>query len=123
MLIRLAQYAPVALVEGKWIANKGILEKAHISKLGLSALVDALKVTVTTKLNEGAVKQQVERNEEMIRSALRAIAAIAKIPNVESATKFDEFLKLTVLVPPLAEKHPNRNFFSLFFSKLFLLLL
>jgi len=87
MLIRLAQYAPVALVEG------------------LSALVEALRATVTTKVNEGAVKQQIERNEEMIRSALRAIAAIAKVPNVESVTKFDEFLKQTVSVPPLAEKY------------------
>lgn len=47
----------------------------------------------------------MERNEEMIRSALRSIAAAAKIPNVESATKFDEFLKQTVLVSPLAEKY------------------
>jgi len=57
-------------------------------------------------VSEGAVKQQVERNEEMIRSALRSIAAIAKIPNVDSVTKFDEFLKQTILVPgPLAEKY------------------
>lgn len=87
MLIRLAQYAPVALVEG------------------LPLLVDSLRITVQTKVSEGAVKQQVERNEEMIRSALRSIAAAAKLPNVESATKFDEFLKQIVLVSPLAEKY------------------
>jgi len=87
MLIRLAQYAPVALAEG------------------LAGLVDALRTTVTTKVSEGAVKQQVERNEEMIRSALRAVAAAAKIPNVEAVTKFDEFVKQTVSVPPLADKY------------------
>jgi cullin-associated NEDD8-dissociated protein 1 len=87
MLIRLAQYAPVALVEG------------------LPQLIESLRTTVTTKVPEGAVKQQVERNEEMIRSALRAVAAAARIPNVEGVTKFDEFLKQTVLVAPLAEKY------------------
>lgn len=87
MVIRLAQYAPVALVEG------------------LSNLVDALRTTVQTKVNEGAVKQQVERNEEMIRSALRAIAAAAKIPNIESATKFEEFLRTTIVEGPLAAKY------------------
>lgn len=69
MLIRLAQTAPTILAEG------------------LAQLVEALRATVTTKVSEGAVKQQVERNEEMIRSALRAVAAIGKIPNIDAVTK------------------------------------
>jgi cullin-associated NEDD8-dissociated protein 1 len=72
----------------------------------LSNLVDALRTTVQSKVNEGAVKQQVERNEEMIRSALRSIAAAAKIPNIESATKFEEFLRTTIMEGPLAAKYP-----------------
>lgn len=82
-----------------------------ISLLGLSNLVDALRTTVQTKVNEGAVKQQVERNEEMIRSALRAIAAAAKIPNIESATKFDEFLRTTIVEGPLAAKYQQTDLF------------
>jgi len=89
MLIRLASYAPAALLES------------------LTSLIEPLRGTVTSKVSEGAVKQQVERNDELIRSALRAVAAIARIPNVESVQKFDEFVKQTITAPnqPLAEKY------------------
>jgi len=89
MLIRLATYAPAALMEG------------------LYGLIEPLRGTVTSKVSEGAVKQQVERNDELIRSALRAVAAISRIPNVESVQKFDEFVKQTITAPnqPLAEKY------------------
>lgn len=89
MLIRLASYAPAALLES------------------LTSLIEPLRATVTSKVSEGAVKQQVERNDELIRSALRAVAAIARIPNVESVQKFDEFVKQTITAPsqPLAEKY------------------
>jgi hypothetical protein len=68
-------------------------------------LVEPLRATVTSKVNEGAVKQQVERNDELIRSALRAVASIAKLPNVEANQKFDEFLKQTVMIGGLAERY------------------
>jgi len=85
MLIRLAHYTPNALLEG------------------LGALIDPLRQTITTKVQDFAVKQQVERNEEMIRSALRAVVAIEKIPNVEATAKWDEFVKGTIKISPLLE--------------------
>jgi len=87
MIIRLAHYAPASLLEG------------------LAALIEPLRTTVTTKVQDTAVKQQVERNEEMIRSALRAIVSILKIPNIEALAKWEEFVKGTVMVPPLLEKY------------------
>eukprot|EP01113_Clastostelium_recurvatum_P046299 TRINITY_DN809_c0_g1_i2.p1 TRINITY_DN809_c0_g1~~TRINITY_DN809_c0_g1_i2.p1 ORF type:complete len:1240 (+),score=410.29 TRINITY_DN809_c0_g1_i2:61-3780(+) len=89
MLIRLTHYAPAALLEG------------------LGGLVEPLRATVTTKVQDTAVKQQVERNQEMIRSALRAIVAIEKLPNVDTTAKWDEFIKGTVKAPPLLETYQN----------------
>lgn len=86
MLIRLSLYAGPALLEG------------------LDQLVEPLRANISTKAKETAVKQEVERNEELVRSALRAIAAITRIPNVESNHKFDEFLRQTVKTGELAEK-------------------
>jgi len=59
--------------------------------------LNLLEKTVTTKTKEEAVKQQVERNEEMIQSALRAINQIQQIPEIESCPKFLEFYNNVIL--------------------------
>lgn len=86
MLIRLASVAGPALLEG------------------LDQLVEPLRNVITSKPKEGAVKQEIERNDELIRSALRAILAVTKIPNIESNHKFEEFLKSTVKSGEIGEK-------------------
>jgi len=87
MVIRLAHVAGAAVVES------------------LDHLVDPLRATVTFKPPQTAVKQEVERNEELVRSALRSVVAISKIENVESCLKFEEFLRTVVKVGELAEKY------------------
>ncbi|KAF2075079.1 hypothetical protein CYY_003599 [Polysphondylium violaceum] len=87
MIIRLASCNGPALLEG------------------LPQLIDPLKAILMTKVSETAVKQQIERNEECVRSALRAIAAIANIPNSESIAKFEEFLKSTIKTSALAAQY------------------
>jgi len=87
MLIRLAHLAGPALLEG------------------LDQLVEPLRATLSTKAKEGAVQQEVERNDELIRGALRAIYSISKIPNVESNIKWEEFLKSTVRVAEIGDKY------------------
>jgi len=87
ILARLAKKAPAALLAG------------------LDNLVEPLRAAVTSKPKEAAVKQQVERNEELIRSTLRAIVAITKIEGIESAVKFQDFLRSTVLQGSLNEKY------------------
>jgi len=86
MLIRLSAVAGPALLEG------------------LDQLVEPLRATIGTKAKEGAVKQEVERNDELIRSSLRAIVAITRIPNVESNIKFEEFLRQTIKTGEIGEK-------------------
>lgn len=87
MLVRLAQAAGPALLTS------------------LDSLVEPFKKTITAKPKESAVQSDVEKNDELIRSALRAIAAIALIPEVDSALKFSEFIKTSVKVGPLAQKY------------------
>lgn len=87
ILIRLAQVSPVALLE-------------H-----LDPLVEPLRASVASTAKEGAVKQDVDKNEELIRSSLRAVVAISRIPNVESNAKFEEFMKTSVRSGPLNEKY------------------
>lgn len=45
----------------------------------MDALVDPLEKSVTNKTKPDAVKQEVDRNEDMIRSALRAIDSLNRI--------------------------------------------
>lgn len=47
---------------------------------------------------------QVDRNEDMLRSCLRAIEACARIPDVESSSGFRQLMDRTVLVSPIAPK-------------------
>eukprot|EP01087_Luapelamoeba_hula_P011790 TRINITY_DN324_c0_g1_i1.p1 TRINITY_DN324_c0_g1~~TRINITY_DN324_c0_g1_i1.p1 ORF type:complete len:1220 (+),score=279.85 TRINITY_DN324_c0_g1_i1:138-3797(+) len=85
MLSRLAQHAGPALVTS------------------LDSLVEPLRKTLTTKVRDTAVKQQVDRNDELIRSALVAIAAISRLEDVDSSLKFDEFIKQSVKTGQHAE--------------------
>jgi len=85
MLVRLAQTSGPALTEG------------------LDVLVEPLRTTVTTKVKDNAVKQELERNEELIRSALRAIVAISKLENTDRCVSFISFLN-QLTKGPLAEK-------------------
>ena len=48
---------------------------------------------------------QVDRNEDMIRSCLRAIEAVSHIPNVNSCAPFKQFMSRTVLTGVMATKY------------------
>lgn len=87
MLIRLAKDSGPALIEG------------------LSQLVEPLRVTITTKPKEGSVKQEIDKNDEIIRSAFRAVVAIARIPGSEQNHKFEEMMRTTVKVGELLDKY------------------
>lgn len=72
---------------------------------GLEQLVEPLKACVTATAKEQAVAQQVERNNELIRSALRAVWAITHIPDVDAQPKFAEFMKGTVTQGTLGQTY------------------
>ena len=52
----------------------------------LDKLVEPLKLTVTTKVKANAVKQEYEKQDELKRSAMRAVAALMHVPG---AGKFE----------------------------------
>lgn len=53
----------------------------------------------------GLCAVQVDRNEDMIRSALRAVDAITRIPSVDSCPPFKVLMNNVILTGPLAEKY------------------
>eukprot|EP00192_Tetraselmis_astigmatica_P000226 CAMPEP_0117662728 /NCGR_PEP_ID=MMETSP0804-20121206/8205_1 /TAXON_ID=1074897 /ORGANISM="Tetraselmis astigmatica, Strain CCMP880" /LENGTH=1235 /DNA_ID=CAMNT_0005469641 /DNA_START=95 /DNA_END=3802 /DNA_ORIENTATION=- len=77
----------------------------HTVLMSLDQLVAPLEKTLTVKLKSDAVKQEVDRNDDMLRSCLRAIDALARIPNVESCTPFITFMTNVVQTGTLAAKY------------------
>lgn len=52
-----------------------------------------------------AVKQEIDRHEDMLRSCLRAVEALARLPGVEGCPPFQQFMRRTVLQGPLKDKY------------------
>jgi len=73
---------------------------------GLELLIDPLKACVTSVAKDVNVPQQVERNNELIRSALRAIAVVNQIPDIaETSPKFQDFMKTVVQQGELGKQY------------------
>ncbi|PIA55279.1 hypothetical protein AQUCO_00800179v1 [Aquilegia coerulea] len=70
----------------------------------LDSLVDPLQKTVNHKPKQDAVKQEVDRNEDMIRSALRAIASLNRISGGDCSLKFKSLMNEIMRSSVLAEK-------------------
>lgn len=73
MLARLSKLCPAAVVQR------------------LDRLVEPLKATCTTKVKAGSVKQEFEKQEELRRSAMRAVAALLSISEVEKSPAMADF--------------------------------
>uniref|UniRef100_A0A4X2LA96 Cullin associated and neddylation dissociated 2 (putative) n=1 Tax=Vombatus ursinus TaxID=29139 RepID=A0A4X2LA96_VOMUR len=57
----------------------------------LDRLVEPLRATCTSKVKAGSVKQEFEKQDELKRSAMRAVAALLTIPEVEKSPVMAEF--------------------------------
>ncbi|XP_043934569.1 cullin-associated NEDD8-dissociated protein 1-like [Protopterus annectens] len=58
----------------------------------LDRLIEPLKATCTTKVKAGSVKQEFEKQDELKRSAMRAVAALLTVPEVEKSPVMAEFI-------------------------------
>lgn len=67
----------------------------------LDDFVDPLQATCTLKVKANSVKQEFEKQDELKRSALRAVAALASIPKADKNKKLSEFLILISKTPEL----------------------
>ncbi|XP_044462410.1 cullin-associated NEDD8-dissociated protein 1-like isoform X2 [Mangifera indica] len=71
----------------------------------LDSLVDPLQKTIIFKPKQDAVKQEVDRNEDMIRSALRAIASLNRISGGDCSLKFKSLMSEISKSPVLWDKY------------------
>ncbi|XP_046614715.1 cullin-associated NEDD8-dissociated protein 1 [Neodiprion virginianus] len=88
MTARLAQLCPTAVLQR------------------LERLVEPLKSTCTMKVKANSVKQEYEKQDELKRSALRAVAALYTIPDAEKNPSLSEFvaqIKANAELQPLFE--------------------
>ncbi|XP_055713494.1 cullin-associated NEDD8-dissociated protein 1 [Phlebotomus papatasi] len=83
MTARLAQLCPTAVLQR------------------LDQFVDPLRATCTLKVKANSVKQEYEKQDELKRSALRAVAALASIPKADKNQHLSEFLALIRGTPDL----------------------
>jgi len=88
MTARLAQLCPTAVLQR------------------LERLVEPLKNTCTMKVKANSVKQEYEKQDELKRSALRAVAALLTIPEADKNRSLSDFvtqIKATPELQPLFE--------------------
>ncbi|VAI12987.1 unnamed protein product [Triticum turgidum subsp. durum] len=71
----------------------------------LDSLVEPLEKTIVHRPKGDAVKQEIDRNEDMIRSALRAIAALSRISGSDYSMKFKNLMNKITATPSLADKY------------------
>uniref|UniRef100_F6Z3T2 TATA-binding protein interacting (TIP20) domain-containing protein n=1 Tax=Ciona intestinalis TaxID=7719 RepID=F6Z3T2_CIOIN len=74
MLVRLANLCPTAVLQ-------------HVDKL-----VEPLRATCSVKVKADSVKQEFEKQDELKRSALRAVNALLTIPEADKSPAMSEFL-------------------------------
>ncbi|TVU32738.1 hypothetical protein EJB05_24494 [Eragrostis curvula] len=73
----------------------------------LDSLVEPIEKTITHKPKGDAVKQEVDRNEDMIRSALRAIASLSRISGSDYSIRFKNLMNKISSTSTLAEKYSS----------------
>lgn len=88
MVTRLAQLAPSAVLQREYLDSLSIRRMIKCLLIlfsfvfaGLERLVGPLKHTCTAKVKSNAVKQEFEKQDELKRSALRAVSALLTIPD------------------------------------------
>ncbi|KAM8930073.1 cullin-associated NEDD8-dissociated protein 1-like [Pelodytes ibericus] len=73
----------------------------------LDQLIEPLRATCTTKVKAGSVKQEFEKQDELKRSAMRTIAALLTIPEVENSRSMIEFLSQIRANPEMSSLFEN----------------
>jgi cullin-associated NEDD8-dissociated protein 1 len=74
MLVRLSHLCPSAVLH-------------HLDRI-----VEPLRVTCTTKVKANSVKQEFEKQDELKRSAMRAVVALLLIPDADKSPLMNEFM-------------------------------
>eukprot|EP00964_Phaeocystis_antarctica_P075053 scaffold46271_cov48-Phaeocystis_antarctica.AAC.2 len=59
---------------------------AAVVVASLDLLVEPLRATICATLKDNAVKQQVERHEELVTSGMRTARALEKLPEADTCS-------------------------------------
>ncbi|KAI9483260.1 MAG: armadillo-type protein [Benjaminiella poitrasii] len=86
MLIRISKVAPTAVAQR------------------LNNLVEPFKATLDFKMRSNAVKQEVEKNQELIRAVLRCIIALCPLSDANISPRFEQFV-MEVKTGPFTEEY------------------
>ncbi|KAH8556542.1 armadillo-type protein [Umbelopsis sp. PMI_123] len=96
--------------EIKVLAHLMIIRLAHVAPTAVDQKIDdmisPLKATIDFKVKGNAVKQEVEKNQELVRSALRAVAALSKLADTAPSARFTQF-ENEIKSGPYAEEYNN----------------
>ena len=71
----------------------------------LDSMCDPLRLTLTRTLKNNAVKQQIDRHAELVRSAMRVCRALEKLPDTDLVIKFSELLRTTLRGDKLRDRY------------------
>ncbi|KAK2079471.1 hypothetical protein QBZ16_003163 [Prototheca wickerhamii] len=71
----------------------------------LESIVEPLKAILTTKTKSDAVKQEIDRNEDLIRSCLRAVAALDALPGSREVQAWDGLMTSLIEGPGFKAKY------------------
>uniref|UniRef100_A0A0B7AHW9 TATA-binding protein interacting (TIP20) domain-containing protein n=1 Tax=Arion vulgaris TaxID=1028688 RepID=A0A0B7AHW9_9EUPU len=89
MLVRLSNLCPLAVLQR------------------LDRLVEPIRATCTTKVKAHSVKQEYEKQEELKRSALRAVIALLNITDADKSPQMNEFMSHIKATPELAAMYDS----------------
>lgn len=80
-------------------------EKAAQMVNVMDTIVSALENTLSERLKDSAVRQEVERHEDSVRGALRAVHAMGKVPEVAANHSFQSLVNGVMRSQRLAERY------------------
>lgn len=86
------------------LSTLAVLAPGAVSS-SLDRLVEPLTATLTAKVKSDAVKQEVDRNEDMLRSCLRAISAVNTLPSAANVQAFKQFMEEKVTAGAMKERY------------------
>lgn len=60
--------------------------------VGIERLIEPLKQTCNAKVKSNSVKQEFEKQDELKRSALRAVIALQRVPDADKNQQLSDFI-------------------------------
>lgn len=88
-----------------------VIKMTHIAPghmiAALDQLVEPLMATLQSKTKADAVKQEKDRHDDLLRSCLRAVDALANMPNAMSVPAFQGFMESVVGSGEIGERYAS----------------